>query len=109
MKEKGQNMQKQQKLIQKTENPQRVSIKLYIKVEDSLKMEELMKTLKKRGWRKEKVRLPNLIMDELFLKADNRFYEKLLNKFTPLEYLFKAKIKNPALRREMEKILKKKV
>lgn len=109
MKNKGQSIKKQEKLSHKSENPQRVSIKLYIKAEDSLKMEELIKTLKKRGWRKEKVRLPDLIMDELFLKADNKFYEKLLNKFTPLEYLFKAKMSNPALRREMEKILKKKV
>ena len=84
-------------------------MRFYVKAEDSLKVEELIKTLRKRGWKKEKTRLPDLIMDELFLKANSQFYEEVLNKLTPLEYLFKAKINNPTLRREMEKILKRKV
>ena len=53
-------------------------------------------------------RLPDLIMDELFLKANSQFYEEVLSKLTPLEYLFKAKIDNPVVRKEMEKILKRK-
>ena len=87
----------------------RVSMRFYVKTEDNLKVEELIKTLRKRGWKKETERLPDLVIDELFSKADSRFYEELLNKLTPLEYLFKTKINNPALRKEMEKILKKKV
>ena len=97
---------KEQKVTQKTETEKRVSMRFYIKAEDSLKVEELIKTLRKRGWKKEKTRLPDLIMDELFLKADNKFYEGVLNKLTPLEYLFKTKMNNPALKKEMEKILK---
>ena len=93
---------------EKTGNSKRVSMKFYLKPDDSFKIEELMKSLRKRGWRKETERLPDLIIDELFSKAGNGFYEEVLNKFTPLEYLFKAKMNNPALRREMEKILKKK-
>ena len=94
---------------QKPENTKRVSMRFYVKAEDNLKVEKLIKSLRKRGWKKEKERLLDLIIDELFLKAESKFYEGLLNKFTPLEYLFKAKMNNPALRREMEKILKKKV
>ena len=94
---------------QRTENLKRVSMRFYVKAEDSLKVEELIKTLRKRGWKKETTRLPDLIMDELLLKANSQFYEEVLNKLTPLEYLFKTKINNPTLRREMEKILKRKV
>ena len=94
---------------QKTEITKRVSIKLNIKAEDSLKLNAIIKALRKRGFKKDKVRLADLIMDELFLKANNRFFEELLVKLTPLEYLFKTKINNPALRKEMEKILKRKV
>lgn len=93
---------------EKTENLKRVSMRFYVKAEDSLKVEKLIKILRKRGWKKEKERLPDLIMDELFLKAGSGFYEEILSKLTPLEYLFKAKINNPALRKEMEKILKRK-
>ena len=102
---------KEQKTTQNTiqKEEKRVSMRFYVKAEDSLKVEELIKTLRKRGWKKEKTRLLDLIMDELFLKANSQFYEEVLNKLTPLEYLFKAKINNPALRREMEKILKRKV
>ena len=102
---------KEQKIIPKTET-KRVSLKVYLKPDDSSKIEELMKTLRGRGWKKgkeETVRLLDLIIDELFLKAGNGFYEEVLNKLTPLEYLFKTKMDNPTLRREMEKILKKKV
>ena len=93
---------------QKTENSKRVSMRFYVRAEDSLRLEELFKTLRKRGWKKETERLSDLIIDELFLKAGAGFYKEALNKFTPLEYLFKTKINNPALRKEMEKILKKK-
>ena len=84
-------------------------MRFYLKADNSFKIEELMKTLRKRGWKKGKARLPDLIIDELFLKADSKFYEDILNKFTPLEYLFKTKMNNPSLRKEMEKILKRKV
>ena len=94
---------------QRTENLKRVSMRFFVKAEDSLKVEELIKTLRKRGWKKETTRLPDLIMDELFLKANSQFYEEVFSKLTPLEYLFKEKINNPTLRREMEKILKRKV
>ena len=99
---------KEQKATQQTENSKRISLRCYIKADDSLKMEELIKTLKKRGWKKEKTRLSELIMDELFLNADKQFYEEILSKLTPLEYLFKTKMNNPTLRLEMEKILKRK-
>ena len=99
---------KEQKTIPKTET-KRVSMKFYLKPDDSSKIERLMKTLRGRGWKKEETRLSDLIIDELFLKAGNGFYEEVLNKLTPLEYLFKTKMDNPTLRREMEKILKKKV
>ena len=97
-----------QKTNQKEETQKRVSIRFYLKADDNLKIEELMQTLRKRGWKREKMRLHELIIDELFLKADNKFYESILSRLTPLEYLFKAKINNPTLRREMEKILKRK-
>ena len=99
---------KEQKIMQKTENPKRVSMRFNLKTEDSLKIEELMQALRNRGWRREKTRLLDLIIGELFLKADNKFYEDILSKLTPLEYLFKTKMNNPTLRKEMEKILKKK-
>ena len=91
---------------QKTEAKKRVSMRFYLKADDNFKLEELMKTLRGRGWKKEKVRLSDLIIDELFLKAGNAFYAEVLNKLTPLEYLFKTKMNNPAFRSEMEKILK---
>ena len=87
----------------------RVSMRFYLKVEDAKKLEELIKALKERGWKKGELRLNDLIIDELFSKTNNSFYEELLSKLTPLEYLFKTKINNPALRKEMEKILKRKV
>ena len=37
---------------QRTENLKRVSMRFYVKAEDSLKVEELIKTLRKRGWKK---------------------------------------------------------
>ena len=42
---------------QKTEAKKRVSMRFYLKADDNFKLEELMKTLRGRGWRKEKVRL----------------------------------------------------
>ena len=92
---------------QKTET-KRICMRFYLKADDSLKIEELMQTLRKRGWKKEKMRLHELIIDELFLKAGSGFYEDILNRLTPLEYLFKTKMNNPSLRKEMEKILKRK-
>lgn len=99
---------KEQKTTPKKE-AKRVSLKVCLKTDDNSKIEELIKTLRRRGWKKEEVRLSDLIIDELFLKADSKFYEDILNKLTPLEYLFKTKMNNPTLRREIEKILKKKV
>ena len=99
-------MKEQKSHTKKQRQKKRVSMRFYIKAEDSLKVEELIKTVRKRGWKKEKARLPDLIMDELFLKANSQFYEGVLNKLTPLEYLFKTKMNNPALKKEMEKILK---
>ena len=94
---------------QKTEMKKRVSMRFYIKAEDNIKIEELIQTLRKRGWRKEKARLHDLVIDELFSKADSRFYQDILSKLTPLEYLFKTKVNNPEIRKEMEKILKRKI
>ena len=99
---------KEQKIIPKAETSKRVSMKFYLKADDCLKIEELMQILRKRGWKREKMRLHELIIDELFLKAGNGFYEDILNRLTPLEYLFKTKMNNPSLRKEMEKILKRK-
>lgn len=93
---------------QKQEMKKRVSMRFYLKADNSFKIEELMKTLRKRGWKREKMRLHELIIDELFLKAGSGFYEDILNRLTPLEYLFKTKMNNPSLRKEMEKILKRK-
>lgn len=99
---------KEQKNLQKKEIKKRILMRFYLKAEDSLKIEEIMQTLRKRGWKKEKERLSDLIIDEVLLKADSRFYEDVLNKLTPLEYLFKTKVSNPEVRREIEKILKRK-
>lgn len=101
---------KEQQTNQKTNQKEekRVSIRFYLKADDNSKIEELMQTLKKRGWKREKMRLIDLIIDELFLKADNKFFEGILSRLTPLEYLFKTKMDNPAVRKEMEKILKRK-
>ena len=87
----------------------RASMRFYLKIEDAKKLEEFIKSLKERGWRKGELRLNDLIIDELFAKAGNGFYEEVLNKFTPLEYLFKTKINHPTVRKEIEKILKRKV
>ena len=88
----------------------RVSLKLYIRKEDSLKMERVVNTLKQRGWKRRDgiLRIQNKIMDELFLKADSNFYEDIINRLTPLEYLCEEGMKNPAVRKELERILKRK-
>ena len=106
---KNQRKTQDQQQIQDQQAQKRVSMRFYLKVDDSLKIEELMKILRERGWKREKTRLQELIIDELFFKADNKFYEDTLNKLTPLEYLFKTKLNNPSIRSEIEKILKRKV
>ena len=93
---------------QKTETQKRLTTKFYIKEDDSLKIEQVIKTLKKRGWRIDKIRIQDFILDELFLKADKNFYERIISELTPLEYLFKESLKNPSMKKEMEKLLKKK-
>ena len=108
------NVQDQQQIqaqqeIQDQQAGKRVSMRFYLRADDSLKIEGLMKALRERGWKREKIRLQELIIDELFLKSDNKFYEDTLNKLTPLEYLFKTKLNNPSIRSEIEKILKRKV
>ena len=90
------------------ENQKRVGTKFNLKEENNLKLLELTNTLRKRGFKKEDTNLIDLILDELFLKADKKFYEAMLKKFTPLEYLFKTKINDPAIRKEIEKLLNKK-
>ena len=97
------------KETEKNKQKKRVSMRFYLKAENSLKIEELVRILRERGWKKDKTRLVDLIIDALFLKADNRFYEEILNKLTPLEYLFKTKLSNPSVKKEIERILKKKV
>ena len=96
------------KETEKNQKNKRVSMKFYLKAENSLKIEELVGILRERGWKKGEIRLLDLIIDVLFLKADNKFYEEILNKLTPLEYLFKTKLSNPSVKKEIEKILKKK-
>ena len=99
---------KEQKKAQDQQAQKRVSIRFYLKADDNLKIEELMQTLRERGWKREKMRLHELIIDELFLKADSKFYEDILSRLTPLEYLFKTKMNNPSVKKEIEKILKRK-
>ena len=82
---------KEQKALKDTKTKKRVSMRFNLKTDDSLKIEELLQTLRKRGWRKEKIKLYDLIMDALFLKTNNKFYEDILSKLTPLEYLFKQR------------------
>ena len=102
--------QTKQQAIHKPGNAKRVFIKLSLRHEDKLKMERTVKALKNRGWRKEEgtLRLQELIIDSLFAKANEGFYQELINRLTPLEYLCREGIKNPEIRKEMEKILKKK-
>ena len=99
---------KKQQTKQQPENEKRVSIKLSLRHEDSLQMERAVKTLRDRGWRKGQngIRLQELIIDSLFAKADEGFYQELINCLTPLEYLCREGMKNPEIRKEMEKILK---
>ena len=64
----------------------RISLKLYIKREDSLKMERVVNTLKQRGWRRDQgsLRIQNKILDELFLKADSiPFMRHIINRPDP--------------------------
>ena len=107
MKEK---QQMRQQATNRRENEKRVSVKLNLRREDSLKMKRAVKALKDRGWRKEEgeLRLQELIIDSLFAKADENFYQELTSRLTPLEYLCREGMKNPEVRKEMEKILKKK-
>ena len=95
---------KEQKKVQDQQTQKRVSIRFYLKADDNLKIEELMQTLRERGWKREKMRLQEMIIDELFLKADSKFYENILSRLTPLEYLFKTKLSNPSVKKEIEKI-----
>ena len=99
-----------QQAANRQENEKRVSVKLSIRHEDKLKMGKTVKALKDRGWKKEEggLRLQELIIDSLFAKADEGFYQELIKRLTPLEYLCREGIKNPEVRKEMEKILKKK-
>ena len=98
----------EQKNKQKIEARKRVTTKFKIRAEDNLKIEQITKTLTERGLRRDKVKVQNFILDKLFLKADSKFYESIISELTPLEHLFKESLKNPVMKKEMEKILKKK-
>ena len=102
-------MKVQEMKDQKTEE-QRVSVRFFVKNSDRLEIEKVVNTLKKRGWkqRKEVLRIKDFIIDALFSKINNRFYDDIIRELTPLEYLYKEGCKNPKIRQEMEKLLKRK-
>ena len=102
--------QTKQQAIRQMEIEKRAPVKFSLRHGDKLKMERAVKALKDRGWRKEKggLRLQELVIDSLFAKADENFYQELINRLTPLEYLCREGMKNPEVRKEMERILKKK-
>ena len=95
-------------VAEKKRNSKRVSVKLYIREEDNLKFTKAIHTLKARGWRQDEThfRIQDKIVDELFSKANESFYENIISQLTPLEYLCREGMKDPSIRSEMEKILK---
>ena len=102
-------MKSQEIKNQKTEE-KRVSVRFFVKNRDRLEIEKVVNTLKKRGWKqgKEILRIKDFIIDALFSKTNSRFYDDIIRELTPLEYLYKEACKNPKIRQEMEKLLKKK-
>ena len=64
---------KEQKKAQDQQTQKRVSMRFYLKEDDNSKIEKLMQTLQERGWKREKMRLQELIIDELFSKAWSGF------------------------------------
>ena len=102
-------MKSQEIKNQKTEE-KRVSVRFFVKNRDRLEIEKVVNTLKKRGWKqgKEVLRIKDFIIDALFSKTNSRFYDDIIRELTPLEYLYKEACKNPKIRQEMEKLLKKK-
>ena len=94
---------------QKTENSKRVSVKFFIKNSDRLEIQKVINALKQKGWKKgkETLRIKDFIIDALFSKANRPFYNEIIKKLTPFEYLYKTACKNPKIRQEMEKLLKK--
>ena len=101
--------QEKEKLLKKEE--QRVAVRFFIKNRDKLEVEKVVNTLKKRGWKQgeEILRIKDFIIDALFSKANSKLYEDIIRELTPLEYLYKEGCKNPKIRQEMEKLLKKTV
>ena len=97
-------------LERKIQPEKRVSVKLYIREKDRLRLTKAVHTLKTRGWRRDKAyfRIQDKIIDELFSKANETFYENIINQLTPLEYLCQEGMKNPSIRTEIEKVLKRK-
>ena len=106
MKEQKTEQEKKEKQTEK----KRVSVRFFVKHSDRLEIEEVVNTLKKRGWKqgKEVLRIKDFIIDALFSKINSQFYDDIIKELTPLEYLYKEACKNPKIRQEMEKLLKKK-
>lgn len=101
---------KTQEIKDQKTTDQRVSVRFFIKNSNKLEIEKVVNTLKKRGWKqgKEVLRIKDFIIDALFSKINNRFYDDIIKELTPLEYLYKEACKNFKLRQEMEKLLKRK-
>ena len=97
-------------MTEKKQSEKRVSVKLYIREKDRLRLAKAVHTLKVRGWRRDKTyfRIQDKIIDELFSKANESFYENIISQLTPLEYLCREGMKNPSIRLEIEKVLKRK-
>ena len=95
---------------EKKQSEKRVSVKLYIREKDRLRLIKAVHTLKARGWRRDETyfRIQDKIIDELFSKANESFYKNIISQLTPLEYLCQEGMKNPSIRLEIEKVLKRK-
>ena len=101
---------KEQEMNNQKAKEQRVSVRFFVKNSNRLEIEKVVNTLKKRGWKqgKETLRIKDFIIDALFSKINGRFYDDIIKELTPLEYLYKEACKNPKVRQELEKLLKRK-
>lgn len=72
------------------------------------KIEEISSILTKRGVKGTKGNSTrDMILNELLSSIPPDCYNEVIEKITPLEFLYKEGIRNPSIKKQLEKILRK--